>query len=114
MDVDEAVDCTSAETEADTHDQHIGSELQLNDKDVTKHVTRVLQWLYNADGNPDGNGNYRAWVDHTNYEIEFCDGSTSKLNTNIIAKKYCLRSTQQEFTFVYLRKYVITGWINVQ
>ena len=45
----------------------------------------VLHILCNAYGNPEGNGNYRVWADHSKLEIEFCDVSTSKLTGNIIS-----------------------------
>ena len=47
--------------------------------------------LHNAYINREGNGNYRAWVDHNEYEIGFCDGSTSKLTANIISEKVCFQ-----------------------
>ena len=46
----------------------------------------VLHILCNAYGNPEGNGNYRVWADHSKLEIEFCDVSTSKLTGNIISQ----------------------------
>ena len=49
-------------------------------------MATVVQILRNADGNPEVTGNYRAWADHTEGELEFCDQSTSKLTANIIAK----------------------------
>ena len=30
-----------------------------------KRMTRLRQMLRDADGNPEVNGNYRAWEDHT-------------------------------------------------
>ena len=74
LDVDEAVDFTSAETEEDTFDQYIGAGLQLPDKDGMKQTTRVCQILCDAYGNPEGNVNYRSWLDHTDHEIEFYYG----------------------------------------
>ena len=49
-------------------------------------MTRVHQILRNADVNPEGTGNYRAWAFHTDYEIELFYGSNFKLTMNIIAK----------------------------
>ena len=46
----------------------------------------VRQILRNADVNPEGTGNYRAWAFHTDYEIELFYGSNFKLTMNIIAK----------------------------
>ena len=86
MDVDEAVGWTSAETEVDKYDHYINAELQLPDNYGMKWMTRVRQRLHGADVNPEGTGNYREWVDHTEYEIEFFDWSTSKLTVNIISK----------------------------
>ena len=51
-----------------------------------KQIATVLQILRNADGNPEVKGNYRAWADHTEGKIEFCDWSTAELTANIIAK----------------------------
>ena len=51
-----------------------------------KRVTRFCQILCNAYHNTEIAGNYRARLDHTEYEIEFCDGPTSKLTTNIISE----------------------------
>ena len=39
-----------------------------------KQMERVCQVLYDADGSPEGTVNYRDWLDHNDYEIEFCDG----------------------------------------
>ena len=66
--VDEAFDCTSAETDADMHYQYISAELQLQNKDAIKHMERVRQILCDVDGNPGGNGKYSVWADHTEYE----------------------------------------------
>ena len=74
MDVNEAVDCTSTETEEDMYDHYFGAELQLPDKAVLNQMTRVLRILCNIDGNPEAIGNYRAWADRTDYEIQFYDG----------------------------------------
>ena len=52
-----------------------------------KKMTRVHQILHSKYGNNDCTGNYRAWEYHTDYEIEFFYGSTSKLTANIIAEK---------------------------
>ena len=57
VDVGEAVYWTSAETEADTHDQYIGSELQLPDKDRIKRMARFHQKLLNTYGNTYGTDN---------------------------------------------------------
>ena len=53
VDVDEAVDCTSTETDVHAYDHYIDAELQLPDKDAMKRMTRVCQILRNADGNPE-------------------------------------------------------------
>ena len=63
----------------DNYNQYIGAELQITDKDVMKKMEKFWWRLRYADENPEGTGNYIAWVDHTEYEIELCDGSTSKL-----------------------------------
>ena len=65
--MDKAVDCTRAETEADTCDQYIGAELQLPNKDLMKTMARFPQIVHNVDGNTEINGNYRLWTDHTEY-----------------------------------------------
>ena len=49
-----------------------------------KCMARVCQILCNTYGNPEGTDNYRVWKDHTEYEIGFFDGSTSKLTANAI------------------------------
>ena len=65
--VTEVVDCTSLETQADTYDQYIGSELQITNKYVIKRMERFHQRLHDPDGNPEGIGNYRLWADYTEY-----------------------------------------------
>ena len=65
--------------------KYIGTELQLPENDGMKQMEIVLHILCNAYGNPEGNGNYRVWADHSKLEIEFCDVSTSKLTGNIIS-----------------------------
>ena len=77
-------------------------------------MARVCQILHNADGNIQGTGNYRAWEDHTEYEVGFCDGSTSKVTVDIIAEKCCLGLTQRGGTLSYLSKSVITGRNGIQ
>ena len=74
-------------------------------------MTRVCQILRYAYGNTEGTGNYRLREDHTEYEIEFLNGLTSKITANNISEACCIRSTQREGTFSYLRKYLITGRI---
>ena len=74
MDVYEAVDCTSAETQPDIYYQCIGAELQLHYKYGVKHMARFRQILHNPDGNPENNGKYREWADHTENKIEFWGG----------------------------------------
>ena len=101
----EDVECTSTETEEDKYDPYIGFELQLLNKSAIKRMARVWKIFLNADGNPEVTGNYKVWVDHTEYEIGFCDGSTSKPTANIISKKCCLRLIQREGNFSYLRKF---------
>ena len=71
LDVDEAVDCTNTEIEADIYHQSIGAELQLHDKDGMKQTAGVCQIFCDAYGNPEDNGNYRAWEDYNEYKIEF-------------------------------------------
>ena len=73
LDVEEAIECTSAGTEADTYDKYIGTELQLPNKDGMKWMERVCQILSDEDVNTEGTGNYGAQEDHTDYEIKFCD-----------------------------------------
>ena len=114
MYVDGVVDCTNTEKEVDTYDHYIGAELQLSYKIGMERMARVRKRLSNTDGNTEGTGNYRAWVYNNEYEIEFCDVSTSKITTNIFSEKCCLRSTHREGNLSYLRKYVIIGQINVQ
>ena len=82
----EAAESTSAETESDMYDQYIGGKLQIPDKDEMKRTERFRQILCNVYGNPEGTGNYRARSDHTENEIGFFDGSTSKLTMNIISE----------------------------
>ena len=86
VDVDEVVEWTSTETEADTYDKYIDSELQIPDADGMKWMARFRQILRDVDVNPEVTGNYRAWEDHIEYEIEFCDRSTSKITENVISK----------------------------
>ena len=86
VDVYEANECTSTENQADTYDQYIGAESQLTNKDGVQSMERDRKILHCAYGNPEGNGNYRLWEEHTEYEIEFCDGSTSKLTVHIISE----------------------------
>ena len=57
VDADEAVDCTSVETEADEYHPYFGDELQLTDKYGMKRMTIFHQGLCNADGNYVGTGN---------------------------------------------------------
>ena len=86
MNMDEAVDCTSAEIEVGTHDHYIGAELQIPDKILIKRMARLRQIFRDSYGNPEGTGKYRAWVYDTDYEIGFFDVSTSKLTVNIVAE----------------------------
>ena len=88
MDVDEASVCTRSEKEEDAYDKCIGAELQIPNKDGMKRMAIVSQRLHGADGNPEGNGSYRASWHHIEHEIEFCDGSTSKPTRNIIYEKF--------------------------
>ena len=60
VDVDESTDCTSIETEADTYNKYICSELQLPNKGVMKWMARIRQILRNIDGNTESNGNCRG------------------------------------------------------
>ena len=48
-------------------------------------MSGVCQRLRDAHDNPEGTGNYRTKSDHTEYDIEFCDESTSKLTANSIS-----------------------------
>ena len=73
MDVDEDVDCTSTKKETYMYDQYFDAKLQIPDKDGMKCMVRVHQVLRYADSNLEDTGSYRAWVDHTQYKIEFCD-----------------------------------------
>ena len=77
--------------EKNKYDEYIGVELQIPKKDGVKRVEILRKKLHNAYINREGNGNYRAWVDHNEYEIGFCDGSTSKLTANIISEKVCFQ-----------------------
>ena len=37
-------------------------------------MARFRQILHNPDGNPENNGKYREWADHTENKIEFWGG----------------------------------------
>ena len=65
LDVDEVVDCKFSETDADMYYQYIGAELHITNKDGMKRMARSRKILCNDNGNTEGTGNYRAWVDHT-------------------------------------------------
>ena len=52
-----------------------------------KRMERVRQRFHDSDGNPEGTGKYRAWVYNTDYEIGFCDVSTSKITAKIFVEK---------------------------
>ena len=49
-----------------------------------KQMVRARQIIRDTDSNCEGTGNYKAWADYTEYEIELCDRSNSKLTANII------------------------------
>ena len=93
------------------YDQYIGADLHQTDKDEMKRTTIVCRRLRNTEDNTESTGNYRTWEDHTEYEMEFCDVSISKITTNIIAENML---SQREGTFSYLKKYVITGRIGMK
>ena len=67
-------------------------------------MERVFQRLRDADENLEGTGNYRAWADHTEYGIGFCDESTSKLTTNIIAENMYSRVKSEGRQFKLIKE----------
>ena len=77
-------------------------------------MTRVHQILRNADVNPEGNGNYRAWADHTEYENYFFDGSAYKLTVNIIAENMLYQVESEGRGFNLFKEILTMGQISMQ
>jgi ribosomal protein L31E len=77
-DIDDAVDGESS----DVFGKYIGADILIHDNKDQHRMARVIRQLVDRDM---GNGT-NPLLDHSLYEIEFCDGTTDRVTANFIAE----------------------------
>ena len=82
----DAVDEEDDNYTPEEYDHYINMEVAIDRGDEYPELARVIKRLKDNDGNPIGISNKNPILDTRMYEVEFQDGHTEALSTNIIAE----------------------------
>jgi len=83
-DIDEMIDTENARNEADSYDKFIGVEVKFPNRGDLMLMAKVKRKVKSDDKN--NASFYNPLRDHSIYEIEFPDGTTEKVEANLIAE----------------------------
>ena len=89
--MDEIIDNSDEEREANSYDQYIGAEVVLPDRQAEKLMGKVSK-CFRYDDASIGEGNYNSMHYKSLYEVEYPDGTTEQLAANIIAENMMVTS----------------------
>ena len=103
---DDIVRGANKDEESSTYDQYIGVEVQLPDNKGVNRMARVRKRIRDENNNPEDGGSYKPWADHSTYEVEFADGTTSVLTANIIAQNMLSQVDTEGHHFQLLQEIV--------
>ena len=103
---DDIVRGANEDEESSTYDQYIGVEVQLPDNKGVNRMARVRKRIRDENNNPEDGGSYKPWADHSTYEVEFADGTTSVLTANIIAQNMLSQVDTEGHHFQLLQEIV--------
>ncbi len=83
--IDEIGAMEDAQSAADVYDKYLGVEVPLPSDGDRQQMARVVKRIKGNDGNAIGSS-YNPLLDHSEYLVEFSDGTTKELTANIIAE----------------------------